>query len=105
MGCWPSYAGAGRLQAEISSTSILQRRMGQSGMHRVGCPLERKDAWAALSRQVEALTAAADNISTITILLLVIMVRQGRLEIACEVCASVGNLPYLWQDRGELRTQ
>ena len=53
----PTYAGAGRSRAEFSSTTLLQRRMGQSGMRGAGCPLEREDAWAALSRRVEALAA------------------------------------------------
>ena len=71
--------------------------MGQSGMHGASCPLERDDAWAVLSSQVEALAAVAvvmanlSRLTTTTVALLIIMVIQGRLEIRCDVCVSVGD--------------
>lgn len=91
------YVGVGRSRAGILNTTILQRRMGQSGMRGAGCPLERDDAWAVLSNQAEALAAVAvvmanlSRITTTTVALLIIMVIQGRLENRCDVCASVGD--------------
>ena len=83
--------------------------MGPSGTHGAGCPSERKNAWAALSRQVEASGAVAvvmvnfSRLATTMVALLIIMVIQGRLEIQCGVRASVGDSLYLWRERGELR--